>query len=436
MEQIYQRCCGIDIHKKILVACLIVLTADGHKHKEMRTFRTVTQELLQLLDWLQANNCTHVAMEATGVYWKPLFNLLEGHVQLLVVNAQHIKAVPGRKTDVRDAEWIADLLQHGLLKASFIPPAAQRDLRELTRYRTTLVEERARIVNRLQKTLEDTNLKLGDVVTDILGKSARAILDALLAGQTDPVTLADLARGRLKAKRAELEQALVGTLKPHHRFMLREQLAHIDSLDEAIVRVGAEIAVHMRPLEQAEQSETCADDAVPENQKQALTWAQAIVLLCSIPGISQRAAEGILAEIGIEMNRFPSAKHLASWAGMSPGNRESAGKRLSGKTNKGSPWLRKLLVEAAHAAAHTKNTYLAAQYRRIAARRGAKKAMIAVGHTILVMIFHILNTQKGYEDLGGNSFDEHDRQATEQRLVRRLQKLGYEVELKVAAPAA
>jgi transposase len=280
--------------------------------------------------------------------------------------------------------------------------------------------------------LEDTNLKLGDVVTDILGKSARAILDAFLAGQSDPVKLADLARGRLKAKRAELEQALVGTLKPHHRFLLTEHLAHIDTLDEAIVRVGAEIAVHMRPLEQAEQSETCADDAVP----QTLTWAQAIVLLCSIPGISQRAAEGILAEIGIEMNRFPSAKHLASWAGMSPGNRESAGKRLSDKTNKGSPWLRKLLVEAAHAAAHTKNTYLSAQYRRIAARRGAKKAMIAVGHTILVMIFHILHTHKAYEDLGGNYFDEHDRQATEKRLVRRLQKLGYEVELKPALPAA
>jgi len=438
MERVYQRCCGIDIHKKILVACLIIVTADGQRHKERRTFRTVTQDLLQLLDWLQANSCTHVAMEATGVYWKPLFNLLEGHFQLLVVNAQHIKAVPGRKTDVRDAEWIADLLQHGLLKASFIPPVAQRELRELTRYRTTLVEERARIVNRLQKTLEETNLKLGDVVTDILGKSARAILDALLAGQTDPVMLAELARGRLKAKRAELEQALVGTLKPHHRFLLREQLAHIDRLDEAIVRVGAEIAAHMRPLDEAEQSETRADDAVQQaqEQEQTLTWEQAIVLLCSIPGISQRAAEGILAEIGIEMNRFPSAKHLASWAGMSPGNRESAGKRLSGKTNKGSPWLRKLLVEAAHAAAHTKNTYLAAQYRRIAARRGAKKAMIAVGHTILVMIFHILNTQKGYEDLGGNSFDEHDRQATEQRLVRRLQKLGYEVELKVAAPAA
>jgi transposase len=440
MERVYQRCCGIDIHKKMLVACLILVTADGQRHKEIRTFRTVTQDLLQLLDWLQANHCTHVAMEATGVYWKPVFNLLEGHFQLLVVNAQHIKAVPGRKTDVRDAEWIADLLQHGLLKASFIPPAAQRDLRELTRYRTTLVEERARIVNRLQKTLEDSNLKLGDVVTDILGKSARAILDALLAGQTDPGTLADLARGRLKAKRAELEQALVGTLKPHHRFLLKEHLAHIDSLDEAIVRVGAEIAVLMRPLEQAEQSETPTDDAdaVPQTQQQeqTLTWAQAIVLLCSIPGISQRAAEGILAEIGIAMNRFPSAKHLASWTGMSPGNRESAGKRLSGKTNKGSPWLRKLLVEAAHAAAHSKNTYLAAQYRRIAARRGAKKAMIAVGHTILVMSFHILTTQKGYEDLGGNYFDEHDRQATEQRLVRRLQKLGYEVELKVAAPAA
>jgi len=438
MERVYQRCCGIDIHKKILVACLIIVTADGQRHKELRTFRTVTQDLLQLLDWLQANSCTHVAMEATGVYWKPLFNLLEGHFQLLVVNAQHIKAVPGRKTDVRDAEWIADLVQHGLLKASFIPPVAQRELRELTRYRTTLVEERARIVNRLQKTLEDTNLKLGDVVTDILGKSARAILDALLAGQTDPVMLAELARGRLKAKRAELEQALVGTLKPHHRFLLREQLAHIDRLDEAIVRVGAEIAVHMRPLDEAEQSETRADDAVQQaqEQEQTLTWEQAIVLLCSIPGISQRAAEGILAEIGLAMKRFPSAKHLASWAGMSPGNRESAGKRLSGKTNKGSPWLRKLLVEAAHAAAHSKNTYLAAQYRRIAARRGAKKAMIAVGHTILVMIFHILNTQKGYEDLGGNYFDEHDRQATEQRLVRRLQKLGYEVELKVAAPAA
>jgi len=436
MERVYQRCCGIDIHKRILVACLILVTADGQRHKEVRTFRTITQDLLQLLDWLAANQCTHIAMEATGVYWKPLFNLLEGHFQVLVVNAQHIKAVPGRKTDVRDAEWIADLLQHGLLKASFIPPATQRELRELTRYRTTLVEERARIVNRLQKTLEDTNLKLGDVVTDILGKSARAMLEALLAGQSDPVKLADLARGRLKAKRAELEQALVGTLKPHHRFLLKEHLAHIDTLDQAMVRVGAEIAALMRPFEQAELSETHPDEPTPETQEQSLTWAQAIVLLCSIPGISQRAAEGILAEIGIEMKRFASAKHLASWAGMSPGNRESAGKRLSGKTNKGSPWLRKLLVEAALAASHTKQTYLAAQYKRLAARRGAKKAAIAVGHSILVIIYQLLDQHKSYEDLGGNYFDELDRQAIQKRLVRRLEKLGYEVELKPALPAA
>jgi transposase len=429
MEQIYQRCCGIDIHKKVLVACLIIVTADGQQHKEIRTFRTVTQELLQLLDWLQAKSCTHVAMEATGVYWKPLFNLLEGHLQVLVVNAQHIKAVPGHKTDVKDAEWIADLLQHGLLKASFIPSSAQRELRDLTRYRTNLVEERARVVNRLHKTLEDTNLKLGDVVTDILGKSARAILDALLAGQTDPTLLADLARGRLKAKRTQLEQALVGTIKPHHRFILTEYLVHIDELDDAIVRVGTEIDTFMCSETPSDRSETLGEDLHPQNQHQ-LAWEQAAVLLCSIPGISQRCAQGILAEIGLDMTRFPSAKHLASWAGMSPGNRESAGKRLSGKTNKGSPWLRKLLVEAAQAAAHTKKTYLSAQYQRLKARRGAKKAMIAVGHTILVIIYHLLDEKKMYEDLGGNYFDEHERQETEKRLVRRLERLGFEVSLQ------
>jgi transposase len=429
MEQVYQRCCGIDIHKKVLVACLIVVTADGQQHKEIRTFRTVTQELLQLLDWLQANSCTHVAMEATGVYWKPLFNLLEGHLQVLVVNAQHIKAVPGHKTDVKDAEWIADLLQHGLLKASFIPSSAQRELRDLTRYRTNLVEERARVVNRLHKTLEDTNLKLGDVVTDILGKSARAILDALLAGQTDPTLLADLARGRLKAKRTQLEQALVGTIKPHHRFILTEHLVHIDDLDDAIVRVGTEIDAFMCSEIPSDRNETLGEDLHPQNQHQ-LAWEQAAVLLCSIPGISQRCAQGILAEIGLDMTRFPSAKHLASWAGMSPGNRESAGKRLSGKTNKGSPWLRKLLVEAAQAAAHTKKTYLSAQYQRLKARRGAKKAMIAVGHTILVIIYHLLDEKKMYEDLGGNYFDEHERQETEKRLVRRLERLGFEVSLQ------
>ena len=452
MELVYQRCCGIDIHKKVIVACLIIVMANGQRHKEIRSFRTVTSELLQLLDWLKAAGCTHVAMESTGVYWKPIYNLLEGHFELLVVNAQHIKAVPGRKTDVRDAEWIADLLQHGLLKGSFIPPAPQRELRELTRYRTNLVEERARAVNRLQKTLEDTNLKLGDVATDIMGKSARAILEALLAGQTDPAKLADLARGRLKAKRAQLEEALVGVLKPHHRFMLTEHLLLIDTLDEAITRASQEIAQRLDPPpdpnqahapQAVEDQEQAAEPSAAQSADQGhvpdappLTWAQAIVLLCSIPGISRRAAEGILAEIGLEMARFPTSRHLASWAGMCPGNHESAGKRLSGRTTKGSPWLRKLLVEAAHAAAHTKNTYLSALYRRIRARGGAKQAMIAVGHAILVICYHVLDRQVCYEELGGNYFDEHDRQATEKRLVRRLEKLGYHVELQEVAQVA
>jgi transposase len=450
MELVYQRCCGIDIHKKVIVACLIIVMANGQRHKEIRTFRTITSELLELLDWLKAANCTHVAMESTGVYWKPIYNPLEGHFELLVVNAQHIKAVPGRKTDVRDAEWIADLLQHGLLRGSYIPSAPQRELRELTRYRTSLVEERARAVNRLQKTLEDTNLKLGDVATDIMGKSARAMLEALLAGQTDPAKLADLARGRLKAKRAQLEEALVGILKPHHRFMLTEHLSLIDTLDEAIIRASQEIESRLDPPpdpsresvpQAAEESATEPSPAQSTDQSHApdassLTWTQAIVLLCSIPGIGRRAAEGILAEIGIDMSRFPTSGHLASWAGMCPGNHESAGKRLSGRTTKGSPWLRKLLVEAAHAAAHTKHTYLSAQYHRLAARRGKKKAMIAVGHSILVIIYQLLDQQISYEELGSNFFDERDRKATQKRLVKRLEQLGYQVSLQEVTQVA
>ena len=451
MEFVYKRCCGIDIHKKMLVACVITETESGQRNKEVRTFRTVSADLLELLDWLKAAQCTHVAMESTGVYWKPIYNILEGHFELLVVNAQHIKAVPGRKTDVRDAEWIADLLQQGLLKGSSIPPAPQRELRALTRYRVSLVQERARAVNRLQKTLEDTNLKLGDVATDIMGKSARAMLEALLAGQTDPEKLADLARGRLKAKRTQLEEALVGTVKPHHRFMLGEQLVLIDTLEEAIERVSQEIAQRLDPLpdpgkpepqaeanQQKEGSEPDAssDSPLQGQEKPSLSWKEAVVLLDSIPGINQRAAEGILAEIGIDMTRFPTASHLASWAGMCPGSNESAGKRLSGKTRKGSPWLRKALVEAAHAAAHGKNTYLSAFYHRIKARGGAKQAMIAVGHAILVAIYHMLDRNLSYQELGGNSFDEYDRQAVEKRLVRRLEKLGYQVSLEPAAQVA
>jgi transposase len=445
MQVVYERCCGLDIHKKLVVACLIVLAANGQRHKEIRTFRTTTQELLLMKDWLTAAGCTQIAMESTGVYWKPIFNLLDGDFDLLVVNAQHIKAVPGHKTDVRDAEWIADLLQHGLLKGSFIPPAPQRELRELTRHRTSLVEDRARVVNRLQKVLEDTNIKLGDVATDILGKSARAMLEALLAGQTDPKVLAQLARGRLRSKIPELEQALVGVVKPHHRFLLTELFTQIDTLDEAITRVGNEIATRMQEPEPAghhlgspndEQRQAPSEEPLQTSEKPPLTWALALALLCTIPGISQRAAEGILAEIGLDMARFPSAGHLASWAGMCPGNSESAGKRLSGKTRKGSSWLRVLLVEAAHAAAHSKNTYLSAQYHRLAARRGKKKAMVAVGHTILVIIYQMLQQQQPYEELGGTYFDERERRDTEKRLVRRLEKLGYQVELLPASPAA
>ncbi|GAC1361072.1 MAG: IS110 family transposase [Ktedonobacteraceae bacterium] len=435
MERVYERCCGIDVHKKMVVACLILIV-NGHRHKEARTFRTTTQDLLLLLDWLSSAGCTHVAMESTATYWKPIYTLLEGHFELLVVNAQHIKAVPGRKTDVHDAEWIADLLQHGLLKASFIPPASQRDLRELTRYRTNLVEERARAANRLQQTLEGTNLKLGDVATDILGKSGRAILEALLAGQTDPAVLADLAQGRMRAKRAELEQALVGTLTTHHRFLLREQLDHIDSLNEAVLRVSSEIEERMHTLDQTEQNTDETNETSRDSEEGSLSWNQAIELLDSIPGINQRAAEGILAEIGTDMTRFTNAHHLASWAGMCPGSNESAGKRLSSRIRKGSPWLRSLLVEAAHAASHSKNTYLSAQYRRLAARCGAKKAAVAVGHTILIIIYHVLQEREGYQELGGNYFDERDRQATEKRLVRRLEKLGYEVAIKSPSPAA
>ena len=293
-------------------------------------------------------------------------------MEVLVVNAQHLKAVPGRKTDVKDAEWIADLLQLGLLRPSFVPPAPQRDLRELTRYRKSLVEERSRIINRLQKTLEDANLKLASVASDLMGRSARDMLAALLAGEVDPSILAQLARGRMRAKRDLLEQALQGLLKPHHRFLLSEQLADIDALDEAIERMSAEIAERLHPYEaQLRRLET-------------------------IPGIKRRLAEVILAEIGQDMHRFPSARHLASWAGMCPGNNESAGKRLSGRTRKGSPWLRSALVEAAHAAIHCKDSYLSAQYQRLAIRRGGKKATIAVSHTLLVIIYQLLSQDKDY----------------------------------------
>jgi transposase len=409
LDVIYERCCGLDVHKRTVVACLIVAGTHGEPRKEIRTFGTMSEDLLELSDWLAAAGCTHVAMESTGVYWKPLYNLLEEAFTPLLVNAWHIKAVPGRKTDVKDCEWIAELLRHGLLRGSFVPERPQRELRELTRYRTALVRERAAEVSRLQKTLEGANIKLASVATDIMGKSGRQMLKALIAGSTDASEMAQLARGKLRAKIPQLEQALRGCFGAHQRFLIAQQLAHIDFLEETIEQLSAEIAERMRPLEEA------------------------IERLETIPGVGRRRAEAILAEIGPEMSRFPTYRHLASWAGMCPGNDQSGGKRRSGKTTKGNPWLRAALVEAAHAAGRTKETYLSAQYRRLATRRGKKKAAVAVGHTILVIAYCLLERSCSYEELGGNYFDKRDRQGVERRLVRRLEGLGYKVSLDPVA---
>ena len=406
MNVLYERCCGIDVHKQTVVACVIVLDGAGKAVKETRTFGTMSADLQALATWLQTKGCTHVAMEATGVYWKPVYNLLEGQFAILVVNAEHLKKVSGRKSDVQDAEWIADLLRHGLLKGSFIPSAQQRVLRDLTRYRTTLTDDRTREVNRLQKVLEDANLKLTSVATDIMGVSGRAILAALLAGQSDPATLAELAKGRLREKRSLLEQALAGTLKPHHRFLLIQHLSHIDYLDEAIAKLDGEIEEQMRPF-------------VAELAR----WDQ-------LPGINQRIAQIIVAEVGADLAPFATADHLASWAGLCPGNNESAGKRKSGKTRKGNLWLRRALIEAAHGAARTKHKYFAALYHRLAGRRGKKRALVAVAHSLVVTGYHLITRNQDYQDLGPNHFDQRNKEAVLQRTLNRLAQLGYQVELK------
>jgi transposase len=412
MQVVYERCCGLDVHKRTVVACRIIPESPGQLRPEIRTFATMTQDLLALVDWLQEAGVTHVAMESTGVYWWPIYNLLEAQFTVLVVNARHLKAVPGRKTDVKDAEWIAELLQHGLVRGSFIPEQPQRELRELTRYRATLVQERARVVQRLQKVLEETNLKVGSVITDITGVSGRAILGALVAGQTDPASLAQLAKGRLRKKLPELEQSLVGIVQPHHRFLLVEHLSHLDFMDEGINRVSQEIGERLCPF---------------EGQLQGLD---------TIPGVNERIAQVMLAEVGTDLSRFPSAHHLASWAGICPGNQESGGKRQSGKTRKGSPWLRAALIEAAHGAAKSKGTYLSAQFRRLVSRRGKKKALVAVAHSILVIAYHVLTRREIYQELGGNYFDERERTVVERRLTRRLERLGYQVTLEPISATA
>jgi transposase len=409
MDVLYERCCGLDVHKKTVVACVIEPGSKGKPRKTIRTFGTMTDDLLALGDWLAAEEVSHVAMESTGVYWQPIWNLLEDRFVLVLVNAHHIKQVPGRKTDVGDCEWIADLLRHGLLKGSFVPDRAQRELRELTRYRSALLQERAAEVNRLQKTLEGANIKLAAVASDVLGKSGRQILEALVIGGSEAVELAQLAKGRMRDKIPQLERALAGTFRPHQQFLVARHLAFIDAIDESVIQVSAEIADRLRPVE--------AD----------------VELLDAITGIGRRTAEVWLAEVGTDLERFPTHGHLASWAGMCPGNNESAGKRKSGKTRKGNANLRTALVEAAQAAARKRDSYLSAQYRRLAARRGKKKAIIALGHSLLIIAYQVLKRRVDFQDLGPNYFDERDRTIVERRLVRRLERLGYKVALEPVA---
>jgi transposase len=371
----------------------------------------MTGDLLALADWLAEHDVTHVAMESTGVYWKPIFNVLGGRFEVILVNAEHIKQVPGRKTDVKDCQWIAQLLQHGLLKASFVPPLPIRELRDLTRQRTQLIQEKTAAANRIQKVLEDANVKLAGVATDVLGVSGRDMLEALIAGETDPAKLADLARKRLREKIPALRLALQGRVTDHHRFLLRMHLDHVTHLEELIGRLGARIEEALAPFAEAEER------------------------LQTIPGISQRVAETVLAEIGPQMEQFPSADHLASWAGMCPGNNESAGKRRSGRITKGNRWLKRILVQAAWAASHTKGTYLAAQYRRLAKRRGCKRALVAVGHTLLVIIYHVLKRATTYAELGADFLERLEPARLARQLVRRLEALGHKVTLE-PRPAA
>ncbi len=437
MEVTHTHCAGLDVHKKIVVACSLTQIAPGKLERNIRSFGTTTVELLALSDWLSSQKITHLAMESTGEYWKPIYNILESNLEVMVVNAQHLKNVPGRKTDVKDAEWIAELLRHGLLRGSFIPPLAQRDLRDLRSQRINLVRERARVVNRLQKVLEWANLKLGNVVTDITGVSARRMLQGIVEGQTNVRELAALAKGSLVRKQEQLQQALQGQIRDHHRFLIQQHLTHLEFLQGQIAQFNQQIEQSIEVEKNQNQSSlaeqpiksgsVAADDASPSSP---LSWSKAIALVDTIPGVARNTAELLMAEIGTDMSRFPSASHLAKWARLCPGNHESAGKRLSGKTGRSNPWLRTTLVQAANAAVRCRNSYLHAVYRRLAGRRGRKKALIAVAHRILIALYHMLTKHEPYQDLG---VDYLSTQSQQQRSIQRLRsqarQLGYQVEL-------
>jgi transposase len=412
MELLHRRCCGIDVHKETVVACLR-LVSDGKVTTEVRTFQTTTAELLRLSQWLATNQCTHVAMEATGVYWKPVWHILDdGEFALVLANAAHVKNVPGRKTDVNDATWLAELLAHGLIRASFVPNTQTQEMRNLLRTRKQLVREQSSHMLRVQKTLEDANIKVDSVLSDLMGKSGRAMIEALIAGETDPVKLAGLADRRVKASPEKLREALRGRVTKHHRFLLHLHLSQIDALEAAIATLDAQVEENLGP------------------------FRTAVQLITSIPGIKNLGAQVIVSEIGIDMSRFPSEAHLISWAGICPRNDESAGKRRSTRLRKGAPWLKTTLVQCAWAAVKKKDSYLQAQFYRIRARRGPRKAIMAVAASMLTAVYHMLQDGTMYQDLGRDHFDRRSTDQQKTRLVKRLTDLGYAVEIKPLAAAA
>ncbi len=411
MDCIYDCVCGLDVHSASVQAC-VRRRKGGQIESEVRSFGTMTRDLLALADWLAAEGVTHVAMESTGVYWKPVYNLLEGAFTVLLVNARHVKNVPGRKTDVKDCQWLAQLLQCGLLRGSFVPDRPQREMRDLTRHRAQLAAQRAAVANRIHKTLEDANIKLGRVASNILGVSGRDMLRALIEGRQTPEQMAELARLRMREKIPDLRVALQGRVTEHHRFVLAELLDQVEDLERRIERFSRRIEEISSP------------------------FAQAIQAVMELPGIDRRAAENLLAETGTDMSRFPTQHHLPSWAGICPGSHESGGKRKSGKTTKGSRWLRATLVQSAWAASHAKKSYFSAQYRRLAGRRGRKRALVAVAHSLLVVIYHVLKTGRTYQDLGPNYFDRLDAKRILKHHVRRIESLGYTVKLSASPRAA
>jgi transposase len=412
MRVVHPVCAGMDVHKEDVKVCLVWRDDAGERCEEVRTFSTMTRPLLLMREWLGSYGCKVVVMESTGNYWKPVFNLLDGVFEVMLVNPGHLKYVEGFKTDAKDARWLAGLLEYGLLRGSFIPPSEIRDLRDMTRYRRRLIEERSAEVNRVQKILEEANIKLASVVSDVMGVSGRAILSALLEGEMTPEQMAELSRGRLRHKRGELAESLEGRFRPHHALLLSRMLEHIDFLDGAIEDCDTVIEDMLRP------------------------FVSTIENMDTVPGIDVRAAQDIIAEIGLDMSVFPTDKHLCSWAAVCPGNHESGGKRKSGKTRNGNKWLRATLVQCAHAAGHSRKTYLGTQYGRFAARKGKQKAAIAVGHSILEAIYFIIRDHVPYQELGPEYFDKINKDHIIRNYKKRLEALGLIVEVSEAQVAA